>query len=405
MSDIRTDPVVLAQELVQQVLSLGNARIDRSADEPNDHAVRNRIQNICDDLLRNVLGPMEYTALLATSCHESQALYFVTVIGIPDFIGDETATLDELGRKAGVSTRSLGVAMSCLLGHGYFEEIGEFGSRMYRNNSFSNILRESHQTTMKDAVGFIGDEAYKASSRLLDAAKETPGEEKKLPGVNLAFGFDMSIFEWMSKPEEAWRGQRLGKAMQQLHRMANGNVPLDYNWGALQSPIVDIGGGIGSLEMALLKHEANSSLDFILFDIPRTIEDAKKVWSAQAPSESSRVSFVSGSFMVADDLPKGHPTYVVRHVLHDWTDDEAVAILSNVRAVMEPASRLVVCEMLLHPDASRFVRTISMQLLALNNGITRTQGEMMQLVEKAGFKITKVNYMRAADSIIEAVIS
>lgn len=43
-----------------------------------------------------------------------------------------------------------------------------------------------------------------------------------------------------------------------------------------------------------------------------------------------------------------------------------------------------------------------MQLLALNNGLTRTEGEMVRLVEKAGFKVENVHEMRAVDAIIEA---
>jgi 16S rRNA G1207 methylase RsmC len=45
----------------------------------------------------------------------------------------------------------------------------------------------------------------------------------------------------------------------------------------LSSPVVDIGAGIGTLEMSLLKDKRNNHLDFVLFDIPNTIENAKKV--------------------------------------------------------------------------------------------------------------------------------
>ena len=63
---------------------------------------------------------------------------------------------------------------------------------------------------------------------------------------------------------------------------------------------------------------------------------------------------------------------------------------------------LLLCEMLLRPTSSRFVRTTSMQLLALNNGVTRTEGDMIKLVRAAGFQVRKVHEMRAVDSIIEA---
>lgn len=105
------------------------------------------------------------------------------------------------------------------------------------------------------------------------------------------------------------------------------------------------------------------------------------------------------------NIPQGKPTYIIRHVLHDWTDDEVVRILGTVRQAMQKGkSRLLLVEMLLREDSSRFVRTTSMQLLALNNGITRTQCAMEDLVRKAGFKVAKVTHMRAVDSVIEAVV-
>jgi len=48
-----------------------------------------------------------------------------------------------------------GVAMSCVIGRGYFEEVGRFGSRIYKNNELSQILREGHPTTLKSTIGFV----------------------------------------------------------------------------------------------------------------------------------------------------------------------------------------------------------------------------------------------------------
>jgi hypothetical protein len=140
-----------------------------------------------------------------------------------------------------------------------------------------------------------------------------------------------------------------------------------------------------------------------------------QAWGALPPQSSSRISFAPGNFLAPTlaetGLPLGRPTYLIRHVLHDWTDTEVLSILRNVRTAMVasparvPEQKLLVCEMLLHPDSSRFVRTTSMQLLALNNGVTRTLAAMRALIEQAGFIVREVHYMRAVDSIIEAVIT
>ena len=105
------------------------------------------------------------------------------------------------------------------------------------------------------------------------------------------------------------------------------------------------------------------------------------------------------------NIPQGKPTYIIRHVLHDWTDDEVVHILSNVRQAMPKRNgRLLLVEMLFRPDSSRNVRLASIRMLALNSGITRTQEAMEALVVRAGFKVSRVTHMRAVDSVIEAVL-
>jgi len=51
-----------------------------------------------------------------------------------------------------------GVALSSLIYHGYFIEVGNFGSQVYANNEFSKILLTEDTNakggkSMKDAVG------------------------------------------------------------------------------------------------------------------------------------------------------------------------------------------------------------------------------------------------------------
>ncbi|KAG5643503.1 hypothetical protein DXG03_000744 [Asterophora parasitica] len=334
-TNYQSDPVYIAE----QILQLTKANFDASNPQDDLLALYNakiQLQGLCDNLLQNALGGLEYTILLAESCQESSALGFVNSLGVSDIIGDGKTTVEELGKASGADPRFLGIALSCLTKHNYFEEVGGFGTQVYKNNELSSLLREGHPQSVKDAVGFICDEGFKATSYLLEAAKPASSEEKRLPAVNLAFGFDKSVFEWMSDQE--WRGRRMGKAMQQLHRMANGNVVTDYAWNQLVSPVVDVGGGIGSLELAVLKEEQNAALRFTIFDIPKTIENAKKTWAVQPETASSRVSFVPGNFLAPslDEtyIPRGQPTYLIRHVLHDWTDEQVISILRNVRAAM-----------------------------------------------------------------------
>ncbi|KZW02262.1 S-adenosyl-L-methionine-dependent methyltransferase [Exidia glandulosa HHB12029] len=396
MTGTAQDAVAVAERLLALVKTFAAA----PTDSKDAYTGALDVQRTCDELLRTVVGPLEYTVLIAESCQESSALHFVTQLGVADIIGEGSASLTELSERTGADARFLGVVMSCLRGRGYFVEDAP---QVYKNNALSEVLRESHPSSMKSAVGFVCDEGYNAASKLQEAAKS----QGQTSGCKLAFGFQGSVFDWMAAPERTWRGERLGRAMKQLHMMANANVPADFEWNKLRGPVVDCGGGIGALEMALLKDEKNRGLEFIIFDIPKTVENGKKAWASLPGS----VSFAPGDFLAPDvdatGIPKGRPTYLIRHVLHDWTDSEVVHILKNVRDAMaaaEDGATLLVCEMLLREDSSRFVRTTSMQLLALNNGITRTQDAMIALLEQAGLEVKRVHHMRAVDSIIEAVL-
>ncbi|XP_006459128.1 hypothetical protein AGABI2DRAFT_116080 [Agaricus bisporus var. bisporus H97] len=404
-------PILIASQLLELVKKTYGASTISSNPPLSPLEVfdsKYQIEDLCGQLLRTVLGPLAYTTLLAESCQESSALGFITTLGVPDLLGDTTMSLSEISDALGVNAKYLKVALNCLTRHGYFHEaVGPSGSLTYRNNELSSVLKETHPTSVKNAVGFICDEGFKATSHLLPASKNAAPGEKELVAVNLAFGFNGPLFDWMS--QEAWRGKRMGNAMKQLHSVVNGNVITDYDWPALESPIIDIGGGIGSLELALAKECSESPFQFVIFDIPETI-----VWEEQPLSINFSVAFQAGNFMADnfDDtfLPTGMPTYLIRHVLHDWSDPQVLHILKHVytamstRSAAHPKPKLILCEMLLRADSHRFIRTTSMQLLSLAGGLTRTELEMVLLLEKAGFSVVRSQRLRAADSIIEAII-
>ncbi|KAG5730173.1 O-demethylpuromycin-O-methyltransferase [Termitomyces sp. T112] len=377
---------------------------------------KHTISNLCLSLLQAVQGPEEYTAILAESCQESSALHLITSLGVADHIAESPngqLTLKELSEKTSADEKYLSVTLSVLLLHGYFTEVGGFGSGTYANNRFSDILRVESpgRKSMKDAIGLSADDGAKATTRLLDAADVLSAGKT---AANIAFGSTQSLFEWMHNPGNEWRGKRAGKAMVQLHSMANEGVGEDYPWETLKSPIIDVGGGIGSLQVMLLSVPKNKDLSFIIFDLEKTIENAKKAWSAKPQWMQDRVSFVAGNFMepsLADSkLPTvagGAGTYVIRHVLHDWSDEQVVKILRNVRSAMLEVTtpgvtpKLVVVEMMLTETSSRFTRTTSLQLLSLNGGITRTEVQFVRLFQESGFKVDAVKEVRGVDLVIE----
>jgi hypothetical protein len=105
---------------------------------------------------------------------------------------------------------------------------------------------------------------------------------------------------------------------------------------------VDVGGARGALIHALMKQ--NPVLRGAVLDLPENAAEATK--AAEALGLQERLSIVGGDFFVkvpAADL------YLLKHILHDWKDDECVSILRNCRGAIKPSGRVVLIEMVL-PD-------------------------------------------------------
>ena len=109
------------------------------------------------------------------------------------------------------------------------------------------------------------------------------------------------------------------------------------------------------------------------------------------------------------EIPPGANVYMLKHVLHGYTDDKAVAILRHCRDLVPPNGNLLVIEFVL-PDVvsgpapelvGRFMSDLNM--LAVTTGRERSEREWRQLLEEAGFALTRNVPVPALDvSILEA---
>ena len=95
--------------------------------------------------------------------------------------------------------------------------------------------------------------------------------------------------------------------------------------------VVDVGGGNGSLLLALLQRRPG--LRGVVFDLPETVRDEDAL--------GDRIEFVEGSFF--ESVPQGD-VYVLSTILHDWDDERAAAILRTIRAAAQHDSRLILLE-------------------------------------------------------------
>lgn len=161
--------------------------------------------------------------------------------------------------------------------------------------------------------------------------------------------------------------------------------------------IVDVGGSQGVLLLGLL--EAAPRAIGVLFDLPDTIERAREQISRSAPA--ARVELVGGDFF--EEVPAGGDLYVVKNVLLDWDDEQALRILANCHAAAASGAMIWVIEALLpEPPATSWVNLLDINLLALVGGRQRTLSEYQGLLERAGFEPGQVTGLVDDHALIEA---
>lgn len=140
--------------------------------------------------------------------------------------------------------------------------------------------------------------------------------------------------------------------------------------------VVDVGGGNGSLLLALLAR--HPQMRGIVFDLPETVRDEHAL--------GDRCDFVEGSFF--DSVPRGD-VHLLSTILHDWDDDSAKRILGTIRAAA--GERLVVLDSVIDPgNAADGAKWLDLLMLALAGGRERAAEQWRTLLAAAGWRVTRI---------------
>lgn len=161
--------------------------------------------------------------------------------------------------------------------------------------------------------------------------------------------------------------------------------------------VADIGGAHGSLLHLLL--EKNPGPRGIVFDRPNIADGARA--ATEKKGLSDRVEVIGGDFFTG--VP-GADLYLLKMILHDWDDERCLTILMNVRAAMNPGSRVAVIEMLVgEPSAPGPAALMDMNMLAAVPGQERSLAEYDSLLSAAGLRRVSLTPTGSGQSVIEAV--
>lgn len=313
----------------------------------------------------------------------TQAIGSFARLGIADAIEGGAETAAAIAAACGVNAdrvnrllralSTVGIVAETTPGHFALTQLGAV---------LTSDSPHSMRTTASLLTGVLGD----MWGRLDDAVIDGSLAFESMTGK--------SLFAYLAeRPEEA---QHFHRMMVEVHGPETPAIVAAYDFSRFHH-IVDVGGGNGSLLAAIVA--AFPEPRATLFDLPEGILAARRGEGGPLPNVMLR----SGD--VFDGVPAGGDAYLLRHVMHDFEDEDCVRILRNIRTAMLPEARVLVLEAPIPVAATPGPgRWLDLHMMLLANGRERSLDHYGRLFAAADLRLQQsIPTQHPAMSVIEAV--
>lgn len=309
--------------------------------------------------------------------------YFICIcdLGVFDILFDRAVDIETIARELDISKslavrllrplESLGLISS---GEDMIFSITEDG-RMFSMRQDGNVLPQVHFHQFE-------------GRQLWQQFKE----------VILEHGYNQGIESNRNKFSEYSFNEKKAALFSEMMNAVSSKIDLadifdDYKMKTMT--IVDIGGGVGTLSLAILSRI--QTLKGIVFDLPylrNACED-----NISEKDLKSRCEFQNGNFF--EFVPKGD-IYLLSRVLHDWTDSRCERILSNIRMQMSDNSVLYIIEKIMPNKMSleafdEFM--MDLNVFCMCGGRERTEIEFKELFSKSHLTLAKITDVKGSKSL------
>jgi hypothetical protein len=314
----------------------------------------------------------------------SMSLSVAARLGLADLLADGPRTPEDLARQTGTHDRSLFRLLRALASVGVFAE-DEQGR--FRLTPLAEQLRKDVPGSQHAMAVMLGEEHFRAWEELEYSVRTGK------PAFNHVFG--KGIFDYMTERPETAR--TFDAAMVSVHGRESEAMCDAYDFSAFGT-VVDVGGGNGSLISVVLRR--NPGLRGILYDLPHVVERAKG--NLQEVGLSDRCQAIGGSFFTS--APAGGDAYVLRHIIHDWYDEDCLKILGNIRKVLPASGKVLIVEGVVPPgNGTSFTKLLDLAMMVVPGGMERTAEEYRDLYARAGFRLTRIVPTKSEVSVIEGM--
>jgi hypothetical protein len=302
----------------------------------------------------------------------SQILYAGVKLGIFDCVTSVPKNATYIANE---------LKLDCALTYRLLRALASLGLlRQELNHDFSittqgELLRKDHPQTLRGII-------------LLEESPEHYAIWKHLPDMIIDGKQDAFIREYGQKIfEYADRNPQYAKvfnqAMNSYSRIQTAFVSeaLDgYDFSNIHH-ICDVGGGQGHLLCNLLQKYPH--LKGSILELGSVTRNKDLLWASKMGLDE-RCTYVIGDMF--NEVPPAD-AYIMKMILHDWSDDECVKILSNIHRSSPNERKVFIVEHLIPvPEIPHFSKFFDIHMMCVASGRERTIEEYTILLERSGWK-------------------
>jgi hypothetical protein len=313
----------------------------------------------------------------------SAALRAVAELGVADLLAEGPRTSQELAEITGTSQSHLHRVLRALAGSGVFAR-GADGR--FQLTTAATLLRRDHAGSLRDAVLMMTSDAFlEAGIHLLDALKTGGNAFESIHGI--------SYFDYLQQDPAASRVFHGGMAS--FSDTENAPIAASYDFSRF-ARVVDVGGGYGGFLAEVLSRTPH--LRGVLYETGDVLKHPERLMLS---SVAERCEVVTGDFF--DAVPAGADAYVLKRILHDWSDDQCRHVLRCCRDAVRDGGKVLIIDAIVREDnAHSLIKAIDLLMLCASNGRERTEHELAGILAGARLRLLRVVPTPSLLSIIEA---
>jgi hypothetical protein len=328
---------------------------------------------------------VDQLSAMASGAWVTQMIHVAAELGVADQLGEGEGSSErsvaDLAERCGADPDALFRLLRGLASLGLFQETapGHFAL-----TPLAELLRSDHPQSLRQFTRMLAGEHYLSWADLLHGVRTGNSPFRHRYGC--------TVFEWYAQNPE--RGEIFDGSMTDFSRQETEAMLASFDFSGIRH-LVDVGGGRGGLLQRVLR--AFPQLQGTLYDQPEVVAPV------QVPSDlEGRLAVKGGNFF--EGVPAGADAYLLKHILHDWGDEDCRTILGQIRSAMAPGGRVLILEAVIPPgNGPSPGKLLDLNMLVMTDGgRERSAGEYALLLESAGLSLRKIHPTPAAVSVVEA---